>query len=241
MMRLKAAKFAALAVRPGLWPAAAKGVAASVEHASVPFDPATRTVIDVGASRGQFALFARQAFPAARVICFEPLPGPGDKLREVLGGDVELISAAVGERPGTAVINVSGRDDSSSLLPIGPRQETEFPGTAMTGTAEVTVTTLDQALADRELVRPCLLKVDVQGFELAALRGGTTTLASVDQVLVECSFVELYEGQPLADEVVSFLVQRGFRLRGIHAPTYSSDHSAVQADFFFVRGESKTA
>ncbi|MBK5232206.1 MAG: hypothetical protein JJE13_04400 [Thermoleophilia bacterium] len=40
------------------WPALRQGVAASVEHSRIPLRPDIKTVLDVGASRGQFALFA---------------------------------------------------------------------------------------------------------------------------------------------------------------------------------------
>jgi hypothetical protein len=50
-------------------------VAAGVEHAGVlrNLGP-VRTVVDIGANRGQFALAARQCFPAARIVSCEPLP-----------------------------------------------------------------------------------------------------------------------------------------------------------------------
>jgi FkbM family methyltransferase len=232
----KAAKAARLGTRPSFWPAARHGVAASVEHLSVPFDPGTRTVLDVGASRGQFAVLAAGLFPQARIVCFEPLPGPRAAIEKVLGDRVEIVGAAVGSRSGPASLNISARDDSSSLLPIGERQQAEFPGTGASGTAEVEVITLDEWLST-PLERPCLLKMDVQGFELAALRGATRTLASVDEALIECSFVELYEGQPLAGEVIAHMSDAGFRLSGVHGMVYSGDGSSVQADFFFRRQE----
>ncbi len=185
-------------------------------------------VIDVGASRGQFALLAAERFPSARIVCFEPLPGPRERIARVLGDRVEVVGAAAGAETGRARLNVSARDDSSSLLPIGSRQVSEFPGTAVSDEVEVRVTTLDEALPG-ELARPCLLKIDVQGFELEVLKGAEETLKSVDEALIECSFVELYSGQPLADEVIGQMVGSGFRLRGVHAITCSRDGSAVQS------------
>ncbi|MCB0862220.1 MAG: FkbM family methyltransferase [Solirubrobacterales bacterium] len=131
-------------------------------------------------------------------------------------------------------MNVSGRDDSSSLLAIGKRQEQEFPGTGTDHTIEVPVSTLDDETS-RPLARPALLKMDVQGFELDALRGATATLEEVDVALIECSFVELYEGQALAGEVVNFMTEAGFTLDGVYEIAYSADGSAVQGDFLFRR------
>ncbi len=191
-------------------------------------------MLDVGASRGQFALFAATNFPEARIVCFEPLPGPLDDLTRVLGDRVEVRPVAVGARPGTATMNVSQRDDSSSILPIGQKQVGEFPGTAAIASIDVEVTTLDTALEEPG-ERPCLLKIDVQGLELEVLKGAAETLTQVDEALIECSFVELYEGQALADEVVEYLLGFDLRLVGVHEIAYSADGSAIQADFFFRR------
>ena len=90
------------------------------------------TVVDVGANRGQFALAVRQWAPNARVISFEPLEGPARVFRGVFAGDnrVTLHQMAIGPESGEAVIHVSGRVDSSSLLPITELQDKLFPGTA---------------------------------------------------------------------------------------------------------------
>src|SRR5215212_9944591 len=70
---LKLIKLAKVLRRPGYWPGLRHGVAAAIEHDRIPFDNEFRTVIDVGAGRGQFALVARRRFPAATLHCFAPL------------------------------------------------------------------------------------------------------------------------------------------------------------------------
>lgn len=143
---------------------------------------------------------------------------------------------AVGAAPGHAELQVSAQDDSSSLLPIGGRQVAEYPGTERASTLNVEVVALADEITD-SLPGPRLLKIDVQGLELEVLRGAGDSLNLIDEALIECSFVELYEGQALADEVVAFLLQRGLRLAGVHGISYSVDGSAVQADFYFRRSE----
>jgi FkbM family methyltransferase len=218
------------------WKPLSGGVAAAVEHTDVPFRRDHLTVLDVGASHGQFALFAEVRFPAAQILSFEPLPGPASALRRVTGSRVRVETVALGSAPGQAEINVSARDDSSSLLPIGERQVREFPGTAKQSTVTIEVSTLDSAVTG-PVARPCLLKVDVQGLELEVLKGGRETLREVDEALVECSFVELYEGQALADEVIAFMLESGLRLAGVFGTVFSKAGEPVQADFLFRRTE----
>ena len=233
----KAAKLAGI-LKVSAWRQALQRhrVAAGVEHAGVLRNLGPlRTVVDIGANRGQFALAARHVFPQTRIISFEPLAGPAALYRAVFAGDdrARLIEAAVGPKPGTTQIHVSARDDSSSLLPITERQNALFPGTAEAGTATIQVLRLADALAAADIAAPALLKLDVQGFELQALAGCENLLDRFAWVYVECSFVELYAGQAFADEVIAWLREREFVLRGVYNTAYDREGRAVQADFLF--------
>jgi FkbM family methyltransferase len=193
------------------------------------------TVLDAGASRGQFALFASARYPRAKLICFEPLPESCALLRRVTAGrDVEIHAVALGARGEDRDLNVSAQDDSSSLLPIGPRQVSEFPGTQRARTIPVAVRPLDEYVP-ADLRRPALLKIDVQGFELEVLKGASRALDSIDAVFVECSFSELYTGQATVGAVIQLLAERGFRLVDIYGLIRDASGAALQGDFLFRR------
>jgi FkbM family methyltransferase len=230
LARIRATKLTRLAVRPGLWGPLAAGVLASLEHAAVPFGPDFATVLDVGTSRGQFALFAHARWPRARIIGFEPLPDPAATARRALPGAV-VHEVALGRAPGRATMNVSGQDDSSSLLRIG-RQAVEFAGTAAVREQDVEVRVLAEYLG-RGLPGPTLLKIDAQGYELEVLRGAGAALGLIDEVYCECSFVELYDGQPMAAEVVAFLHAAGFALAGVFGMATALSGEQIQADLLF--------
>jgi FkbM family methyltransferase len=212
-------------------------VAAAVEHARVLSGLDCRTVVDIGANRGQFSLVARQCQPQARVISFEPLPAAAAKFRAVFAGDdrVTLHEAAIGPATGNATLHISRQDDSSSLLPITGTQVALFPGTAEADTATVHVAPLREFVSVSDIRPPALLKLDVQGYELEVLRGCEDLLNRFTYVYAECSFVELYAGQALADEVIAWLRERGFKLRGVHNMDYDRGGRAIQADFLFGR------
>jgi hypothetical protein len=99
----------------------------------------------------------------------------------------------------------------------------------------VAVRRLDEILGPEDLVAPVLLKIDVQGSELSVLEGAGSLLTLVHAVLVEASFVELYRGQALADDVWAFLHERGFSCLGIWALTYGESGECLQGDFLFAR------
>lgn len=213
------------------------GVAASVEHDRQRFEHDFATVLDVGANHGQFALFAHRRFPDAALICFEPLPQARETLEKVTRGipRARVVDVALAATSEDRQMHVARADDSSSLLEITDRQVALFPGTDEVATLDVHTKRLDEALTPSAIAAPALLKIDVQGAELEVLEGAEGILPNVAEVLVECSFVELYAGQALADEVVLFLHAHGFRLADVGAVDRDAGGVAVQADLRFRR------
>jgi len=209
-------------------------VLVAAEHRTV-LNGGFSTVVDIGANRGQFALAARRWAPEAEIISFEPLPKAAAVFRRLFENDslVTLHEVAIGAEKGAGVLHVSGCDDSSSLLPIAPLQEKMFPGTGEVGTQEVRVGGLADFVAADDIVAPAMLKLDVQGFELAVLKGCEDLLPRFACVYAECSFVELYSGQALADEIIAWLRDRGFNVVGVHNVCRDGEGRAVQADFLF--------
>ena len=215
-------------------------VAASVEHTRIlsnlqKYD--FLSIVDVGANRGQFALAARNYFPRAKIISFEPLKEPAAIFRKVFISDpkVFLHEIAVGPNEKNATIHISSADDSSSLLPISDLQSNLFPGTAEKEIRTIQVKPLDAVLSVEDIKKPALLKMDVQGFEREALEGCSSLLSSFSHIYVECSFVELYVGQSLADDVIALLSKSGFSLVGVYNIDYDKKGRAIQGDFLFER------
>lgn len=225
---------------PGYRRALRSSVLPAVEHQPILAAlPPMAVVVDVGANVGQFALVARHAFPSARIISFEPLPEAGAKVRSLFLGDArfECREMALSDVGGVAAFHVTGADDSSSLLPVARRQVEEFPASAPAGTLEVTTERLDEVLSVDDLgAGPSLLKIDTQGTELAVLRGAGGLLDHLTHLLVEASFVELYEGQAHVGDVTRFLVERGWDLHSVYDVKSSRlTGEPLQADLVFER------
>lgn len=233
----KALKLAQILAVPAYRRAMRHGTAASVEHHRLGFPPDTRCVLDVGANRGQFALLARHLFPAARIYCFEPLPQPRSKIKQLFAADsgVIVLPHVLGAERGTAEFHVSHADDSSSLLRPTEIQTSAHPDSRTVQSTPMPVTTLDAAVAELRIDRPALLKLDVQGAELDVLRGGELTLQTVDHLFVECSFCELYAGQGSIDDVIAFLRERGFCITGSGVPSHGPSGETLQIDLLFGR------
>jgi FkbM family methyltransferase len=195
------------------------------------------TVVDVGANKGQFSLLARDINPGAKIIAFEPLPAAAATFSSLFAGDplTRLHAVALGRDSGQARMHVSRRQDCSSLLEIGELQVRHAPGSDAAGQETILCKRLDAMLADGDIAAPALLKIDVQGGELAVLDGCGDRLARFDYVLSEVSFVPLYKGQPTADQIIAHLDGHGFAVAGVTAPWMAADGTCLQADFLFRR------
>lgn len=219
-------------------PLISAGVAAGIEHKRLLANLNCKHVFDIGANRGQFALVARQCFPNARIDSFEPLNSPAKKFNSAFTNDknVYLHEVAIGPEAITTKINVSAKDDSSSLLPISDLQNQIFPGTEKADTKDIKVAPLRYYIKAEDIILPALLKIDVQGYELQTLKGCEELLDKFQYIYIECSFVELYEGQALAHDILLYLSKHGFILNGIYNMSYDKKGIAIQADFFFIDG-----
>jgi len=172
-----------------------------------------RTVLDVGANIGQFAIAAAKFFPQATIHAFEPLPSAAAVLRRHAAGlpRVKVHQVALSDREGRAAFRVSANSVSSSLLRATGAHSDAFPGAAAVQEIEVLVSTLDREVQKVPLEPPVLLKLDIQGGEAQALGGAVRALERIQHVLIEASLVPLYEGESTLGELSALLESRGFR------------------------------
>jgi FkbM family methyltransferase len=133
--------------------------------------------LDVGANVGAYVLqLAHWSRPDGKVIAFEPSPAAAKLLAHHvringLADRVAIVRAAVGAEPGTAVMHVAGADGRGRLGVANP----ELAG--RTDATSVPLTTIDEYCTTHSL-RPQWILIDIEGFEIAALRGARHTLAA---------------------------------------------------------------
>jgi FkbM family methyltransferase len=196
-------------------------------------------VLDVGANVGHWAQLLRSAGYDGRIVSFEPLDDAYAALRRSAEADPhwEARQVALSDTDGESTINISGNLPSSSLLPMAELHAESAPESAYVGTQTIETRRLDTLRGD--VVQPSdriFMKLDVQGFELPALRGAVETLAQVQALEAELSYAELYAGQALLPEVIAYLHDAGLDLVGVE-PVHSDPRTGdlLQVDGFFVR------
>ena len=210
-------------------------VAPSIEHVAVLKSLQPDLIVDVGANRGQFTLAALNVLPQANILCFEPLESAYNGLISLFDGEsrVSMHNTAIGDIDTYMSMNVSNKEDSSSLLEISDLQAEIFPGTEHSDFEKVAVCRLSKFMTNDLLDKNILIKIDVQGYELEVLRGAGEILSKVQTIYVECSFIELYAQQAAAKDVIEFLSTHGFSLDGVYNLEYDALGMAVQGDFLF--------
>jgi FkbM family methyltransferase len=164
-------------------------------------------VLDVGANVGVYGREVRGHGYQGRIVSFEPLSTAYSQLAKRARTDSawEVRRVALSDEDGEAEINISASDPWSSLLPTD-EQAGEPERLASIGTETVQIARLDSLGIEGR----CWLKLDVQGFELHALRGAEKSLASVQAIECEVSLEPFYIGQPTMRQMVDYLDDRGF-------------------------------
>ena len=175
-------------------------------------------VLDVGANVGVFTiLLARWAGPVGHVYAFEPDPETLHPLQEHLALNgvrdrVTTLPIAVSDRTGLAILYTEPHSTENTLCDQHPRLRAAQA-------VEVPLTTIDTFCAE-QTVTPTLIKVDIEGFEVHALRGARETMLRHRPIVV----VEVHPMNWPAigvngEEIVSLAAERGYRLLSLEGQT----------------------
>ena len=199
-----------------------------------------KTIIDVGASKGNVSLNLHKIFPTAKIYAFEPLLDCCEIIKKKLAGiaNVRIFNLAISDHRGHSEIFRSAYSGASSMIPMASLHKDLFPVTAGQSVQDVQVDTLDNCFEKLEYDSPVLIKIDVQGLEDKVIKGGQVTFSRAKILLVETSFSRLYEGQPLFNDICRQLEDLGFRYAGVwgngdfRSPI---DGSPLQQDSIFIK------
>lgn len=155
-------------------------------------------VFEVGAHHGfTTLLLAQMVGPEGRVVAFEASPHNAEILRKNLAANdvhhVTVEAQAVGANVGRTRIS---QDYNASVVVKGDAQR------------EVGLTTLDQFAH----LRPAVLKIDVEGYEVEVLRGARAILATRPKLAIELHVHELARYGHTPDDVVACIDRQHYAL-----------------------------
>lgn len=199
------------------------------------------TVLDVGANIGQYASALRASGYRGAIVSCEPLSDAFAHLQRRAAPDPDwtVRRTAVGSEVGAADINVSANSFSSSLLEMTDAHTGAAPGSETVAAENVPLTTVAELAGELGLdPDKTLLKIDTQGYEAQVLDGAGPLVGKLAAISVELSFVPLYAGQQLFDELVTRLRAAGYVLYAIEGGFGDRRTGRMlQCDGLFVRAD----
>jgi FkbM family methyltransferase len=163
-----------------------------------------RVFYDVGANLGFFSLLAAHisGLDAGRVYAFEAAPDNAEAIRVNAAlnaiANVEVLAVAVSDHAGRGRLQVVDDQSWSKLVDYGEHPFTER-------VIEVELVAIDDLVASGRLPPPDVVKIDVEGAELAVLRGMRETIERHRPAII----CELHDTHA---DFVTFMVRCGYRL-----------------------------
>lgn len=178
--------------------------------------PVDGVFLDLGANQGEFTVFAAQVARRGRVVSFEPVKMNLDRLFKNIKinrfTNVDIIPYALGEEDEELPLF-----DASDLFSDGTIHEglhTLYPSDERGKNAGLTqVRRLDDLLSELALPKVDLIKMDIEGAELFALRGGIKTLEGYKpSIILEIDDSTCRSAGYQPEEIVVFLEELGYKL-----------------------------
>lgn len=192
-------------------------------------------IIDGGANRGAMVELFLHQYRTPVIHAFEPIPEFVDLLKQKFAHrkDVTIQGAAIGAQSKTVSFNVTKYKSSSSVLnPSALNKGIHGDKMDISQVVEVRQVRLDEAMQGIHEVD--LLKLDLQGYELEALKGCGKLLERIKVITTEIEFVALYDGQPLFGDIDVFLRSQGFRLLNLYELYTHPDGQLTAGDAVYV-------
>ncbi len=179
-------------------------------------------VLDVGANIGQYAEMLRYVGYRGRIISFEPGQAAFARLQEAAAQDDlwQVYNLALGDSPGTAVLNVSNSSVFSSLHQTSDFGKEKYGGSMDAATTEeVKIERLDsflnEHLPDFEH-KKVFLKMDTQGHDRAVFEGAGDYAGAFCGIQSEIAVTPIYEDIPDYMESLAMYRSYGYEVTGLY-------------------------
>lgn len=192
-------------------------------------------IIDGGANCGAMTELFLKQYQSPTIHAFEPIPEFIELLKQKFAGrsNVTIHGAAIGAEVKAVSFNITKYRSSSSVLqPSALNKGIHGEKMDIGQVVEVQQVRLDKVIQDYPVID--LLKLDLQGYEMEALKGCGVFFGRTKVITTEIEFVPLYDGQPLFGDIDVFLRSQGFRLLNLYELYTQPDGQLTAGDAVYV-------
>lgn len=215
------------------------GVAANIELSKlVKSTKKIKTLIDVGSNKGQFMLLLERFFPDINIYSFEPIKEELHIQKKLFSfrKKINFYNFAIGNKNCKKKFYITKRKDSSSFYKFN-KLNSSNQDYKIIEKREVQIFKLDTILHNKDLKKPVILKLDVQGYEMEVLKGSLKILKRINYLLIEVSKNEIYRNQATENQIINFLKKKSFFLISSTISTKINKTNFLQKDILFKRKE----
>lgn len=194
-----------------------------------------RSVLDIGAHKGLWAIYASKVFTDSQFVLIEPqlvLEPTLKKLCDKNRGWKYFIRA-LGANDAEGHLTIWEDTRGSSMLPT---EEDSLQNGRQR--ESVAIRSIDSMIESNEINIPSLMKIDVQGYELEVLKGATKTFGHTEAFIIETSLFSFDDvpGQPTIVEIINYMDARDYVIYDFAGFIRRKYDSALgQCDIVFVK------
>ncbi len=201
-------------------------------------DTSSLTIFDVGAHVGEVTKKYRRMFPEAYIHAFEPYDRSYNAFKNLVTSDMNLTinQLALTDHTGTVILNVNRSSATNSLLQTDERGAYFWERDLLETYDHVFVdaTTIDLYCHQHKIDRIDILKLDIQGAEMTALKGAKTLLekGAITFIYTELLVAPTYKGQTVFHELVGYLKEYDLEMFNVYDMHYKQNQ-LIQLDAIF--------
>lgn len=199
-----------------------------------------KVIVDGGASIGSTSIRFLEEFPRSVVHSFEPYPKFYDILRKCqkTNKNIKSYPYALADCDGKNRLSINKSEGTNSLLKSdGTKDHPHNDLFYSVNTINIETKKLDNVFKDQSID---ILKLDLQGGELNALKGATNLLAEkrIKSILCEVMFETTYVDQCKGTELIAYIVNQGFYIFNFYQIHFHLGQ-IYQADILFINNSLK--
>jgi len=163
------------------------------------------SIIDIGAHKCKWSYMAKSVFNDSKILLVEPQVELEYFLRDFceVNPESKYEIVGVGSKNETKLFTVWPDFAGSSFL---PKVNSDL------NQREVNIIKIDDLIAENNWALPQIIKLDIQGYELEALKGAESTFGITEVYIMEVSFFPFKDvpGCPVFSDVINFMLERNY-------------------------------